>query len=276
MKRAQSEIIPPETHNFGRCFHTLATKQDEYICCVDLLIVLCLDQTRTDTEEEGRVSANWDESSSQVSRQIGPLKPLKANGGRNTAQGVCVCAPCVCLSACVIPSGNPPWTQQRGGEQVCMGRRGINPSGELVAVPWNGRDEVTPREFQGLEPERSRAGRKDGRREGGVGRHRHGQSVQRGSQSRDGDGELQSAQDNAAGSQTRAGKDHREVTHEGWATPGTPAPAADSDCSRGAHAATAGKPPIKCYLGQHALKPTTLTFSCGWACISHYSGKNCR
>lgn len=95
MKRAQSEIIPPETHNFARCVHTLATKRDEYICCVDLLIFLCLDQTRRDTEEEeeeeeGRVSANWDESSSQVSRQIEPLKPLKANGGRNTARGVCV------------------------------------------------------------------------------------------------------------------------------------------------------------------------------------------
>lgn len=35
--------------------------------------------------EEERVSANWDESSSQVSRRIGPLKPLNAGGGRNTA-----------------------------------------------------------------------------------------------------------------------------------------------------------------------------------------------
>lgn len=45
-----------------------------------------------ETGDEERVPANWDESSSQVSRQIGPAKPLKAGGGgRKTAQGgVCL------------------------------------------------------------------------------------------------------------------------------------------------------------------------------------------
>lgn len=45
-----------------------------------------------ETGDEERVSANWDVSSSQVSRQIGHVKPLKAGGGgRNTPRGVCVC-----------------------------------------------------------------------------------------------------------------------------------------------------------------------------------------
>lgn len=85
------------------------------------------------------------------------------------------------------------------------------------------------------------------------------------------DGELKNAQGNSTRTQKGKWKDHREVRHECWATPGTPAPAADSACSHRAHAATAGKPPIKCYFGQRALKPPKLTFSCGWACISHYS-----
>lgn len=54
-----------------------------------------------------------------MSRQIGPLKPLNAGGGRNTAQGECVYVPRVCVCVCVIPSGNPPWTPQQGGDQVC-------------------------------------------------------------------------------------------------------------------------------------------------------------
>lgn len=56
-----------------------------------------------ETGDEERVSANWDVSSSQVSRQIGPVKPLKAGGGgRNTPRGVCVCEKrafvCMCHS----------------------------------------------------------------------------------------------------------------------------------------------------------------------------------
>lgn len=65
------------------------------------------------------MSANWDESSSEVSRRIGPLKPLNAGGGRkNSARGVRLCAVRVrlCVAACVIPSGSPPRTpQQRVG-----------------------------------------------------------------------------------------------------------------------------------------------------------------
>lgn len=57
----------------------------------------------TDSRGRERVSANWDKSSSQVSRQIGPLKPLNAGGGRNTAaRGVCLCV--VCVRVCVRES----------------------------------------------------------------------------------------------------------------------------------------------------------------------------
>lgn len=36
-----------------------------------------------------------------MSRQIGPLKPLNAGGGWNTAQGECVCV-FMCLCVCVF------------------------------------------------------------------------------------------------------------------------------------------------------------------------------
>lgn len=58
-----------------------------------------LNRLWTPTGDEGRVSANRDESSSQViGRQIGPAKPLNAGGGRRT--GVFVWSPWVCLRVC--------------------------------------------------------------------------------------------------------------------------------------------------------------------------------
>lgn len=98
------------------------------------------------------MSANWDESSSQMSRQIGPLKPLNAGGGRNTALGECVYVPSVCVCVHVsFPVEIHPGHSSKGVIRcvfVCVRSSGcgwgINPSGDrdsygftdLDAMKW--------------------------------------------------------------------------------------------------------------------------------------------
>lgn len=95
------------------------------------------------------------------------------------------------LCACDISKGNLPWSQQQGGDQVrarACGGGLIWGESRAETELWflsSGRDEVALREFQGLRPERRRAGRTEdtGREEEGG--HRRHQSAQHGPQSLD-------------------------------------------------------------------------------------------
>lgn len=196
---------------------------------------------------EERVSANWDESSSQGSRQIGHLKPLNVRGIQHKGS-VFTCA-CVDHSQWKSTLDTTPRVLSGasvGGEQIHA--ETVVVMFPLIWTRWGASARLL-----GFETER-RAGR-NARREG-EGRGTSPSPPKRTERppvpgARDGEPKSGLGSSALSGKQTLS--DEWKRGRDECTPPGTPPPAASCDFSGGAHDTTAGKPPIKFYFRRHAL-----------------------